>query len=151
SIYIQTPYFVPDDTIFDTLKIAALSGIDVRIMIPANPDHPFVYWAALSYLGELINAGVKCYQYKNGFVHSKLVMVDSVITSVGTANIDIRSFQLNFEINAFIYDVEKTKEFERKFLEDILDCEEIDYEYYKNRSNIAKIKESISRLIAPLL
>jgi cardiolipin synthase len=142
---------VPDDTIFDTLKIAALSGIDVRIMIPANPDHPFVYWAALSYLGELINAGVKCYQYKNGFVHSKLVMVDSVITSVGTANIDIRSFQLNFEINAFIYDVEKTKEFERKFLEDILDCEEIDYEYYKNRSNIAKIKESISRLIAPLL
>ncbi|MDL2248480.1 cardiolipin synthase [Tyzzerella sp. OttesenSCG-928-J15] len=151
SIYIQTPYFVPDDSIFETLKIAALSGIDVRIMIPANPDHPFVYWAALSYLGELINSGVKCYQYKKGFVHSKLVMIDGIITSIGTANVDIRSFKLNFEINAFLYDVEKSAEFERKFLEDIKDCTAIDHEFYANRSNLTKVKESVSRLISPLL
>ena len=151
SIYIQTPYFVPDDSIFEMLKIAALSGIDVRIMIPANPDHPFVYWAALSYLGELINAGVKCYQYDDGFVHSKLVMVDSFITSVGTANIDIRSFKLNFEINAFIYDEEKTAEFQQQFFKDIEKCTEIDHDFYSRRSNFTKFRESISRLISPLL
>ena len=151
SIYIQTPYFVPDDSIFEMLKIAALSGIDVRIMIPANPDHPFVYWAALSYLGELINAGVKCYQYDNGFVHSKLVMVDSFITSVGTANIDIRSFKLNFEINAFLYDELKTAEFERQFFMDIEKCTQIDHDFYNRRSNLTKFRESLSRLISPLL
>jgi len=151
SIYIQTPYFVPDDSIFEMLKIAALSGIDVRIMIPANPDHPFVYWAALSYLGELINAGVKCYQYEDGFVHSKLITVDSFITSVGTANIDIRSFKLNFEVNAFLYDEEKTKEFERCFFKDIEKCTVIDHDFYARRSALTKFRESISRLISPLL
>ena len=151
SIYIQTPYFVPDDSIFEMLKIAALSGIDVKIMIPANPDHPFVYWAALSYLGELINAGVKCYQYEDGFVHSKLVMVDSFITSVGTANIDIRSFKLNFEINAFVYNEEKTGEFQQQFLKDLEKCTQIDQLFYSRRSNMTKFKESISRLISPLL
>jgi len=151
SIYIQTPYFVPDDSIFETLKIAGLSGIDVRIMIPANPDHPFVYWAALSYLDELVAAGVKCYKYHDGFVHSKLVMIDGQVTSVGTANIDIRSFKLNFEINAFIYDKEKTAEFEKQFLEDIEHCALIDREFYDMRSNWSKVKESVSRLISPLL
>lgn len=151
SIYIQTPYFVPDTTILDSLKIAALSGIDVRIMIPANPDHPFVYWAALSYLGELIEAGVKCYQYQNGFVHSKLVAVDSEVSSVGTANLDIRSFKINFEINAFIYDTETTIALENRFLEDIGSCTEIDSAYYANLSAWTRVKESVSRLISPLL
>lgn len=151
SIYIQTPYFVPDDTILESLRIAALSGIDIRIMIPAHPDHPFVYWAALSYLGELLDAGVKCYQYENGFVHSKLVMIDSLIASVGTANLDIRSFKLNFEITAFIYDSDKTKALEKQFLEDMNHCTQIDSEYYKNRSTMTKIKEAVSRLLSPLL
>jgi len=151
SIYIQTPYFVPDDSICETLRIAGLSGIDVRIMIPANPDHPFVYWAALSYLDELVAAGVKCYKYHNGFIHSKLVMVDGQVTSVGTANIDIRSFKLNFEINAFIYDEEKTSEFEKQFFEDIKHCKSIDREFYDKRGNWSKVKESVSRLISPLL
>lgn len=151
SIYIQTPYFVPDDSIFETLKIAALSGIDVKIMIPANPDHPFVYWAALSYLDALADAGVKCYKYHNGFVHSKLVLIDGLASSVGTANIDIRSFKLNFEINAFIFDREKTAEFKQQFLRDIKECVLMDREFFEMRSNWSKIKESVSRLLSPLL
>jgi cardiolipin synthase len=151
SVYIQSPYFVPDDSIFEALRIAALSGIDVRIMIPAHPDHPFVYWASLSYLGELLEVGVKCYKYEKGFVHSKVVMIDSLVSSVGTANMDVRSFKLNFECNAFIYDQEVAAALEEQYLRDIEDCTLIDGEEYKNRSHWTKIRESVSRLLSPLL
>ena len=150
-IYIQTPYYIPDDLIQESLKIAALSGIDVRLMIPANPDHPFVYWAALSYIGELIDAGVKCYQYNNGFLHSKVMIIDSLVTSVGTANFDVRSFRLNFEINAFIYDSDVAEVFEREFMVDMSQSTEIDHEFYNNRSLLTRIKEAISRLLSPIL
>ena len=151
NIYITTPYFVPDDGIFSALKVAALSGIDVRIIIPANPDHPFVYWASMSYLGELLEAGVKCYEYNEGFVHSKTVYVDGFVTSVGTANMDIRSFDLNFEVNAFIYDREIAAEHEAQFLKDIENCTEITKEWYEKRSGWFQVKEAISRLISPML
>ncbi len=151
SIYIQTPYFVPDDSVFSAIKIAALSGVDIKIMIPKNPDHPFVYWAALSYLGELLDTGVKCFQYKEGFVHSKIIMVDGKVCSVGTANMDVRSFKLNFETNAFIYDEQTTKTFEKQFLKDLEDCEQMTPSWYLKRSNATKIKESISRLLSPIL
>ncbi|MCL2352663.1 MAG: cardiolipin synthase [Firmicutes bacterium] len=151
SVYIQSPYFVPDDSVLEALRIAALSGIDVRIMIPANPDHPFVYPAALSYLGELIRNGVKCYQYENGFVHSKMVLIDGAAASVGTANMDVRSFKLNFEINAFIYDAAVAGELEARFLKDIDDCTVIDEKWYASRGRWAKAKESVSRLLSPLL
>ena len=151
SIYITTPYFVPDDGILSALKIAALSGIDVRIIIPANPDHPFVYWASMSYLGELLNMGVKCYQYYDGFIHAKTMYVDSFISSIGTANMDIRSFDLNFEVNAFVYDREITKEHEEVFLKDIESCMEITKDWYNRRSGWFKVKEAVSRLISPML
>jgi cardiolipin synthase len=151
SIYIQTPYFVPDDSLFESLRIAALSGIDVRIMIPAMPDHPFVYWAALSYLGDLISVGVKCYRYQKGFVHSKILMIDSLVCSVGTANVDIRSLKLNFEINAFIYDSDVTRELESQFTNDIEDCHLMDSEWYNARGQWTKIREALSRLLSPLL
>lgn len=151
SIYVQTPYFVPNDSILEALRTSALSGVDVRIMIPNNPDHPFVYWASLSYLGELLNAGVKCYKYKNGFIHSKVVTIDSEICSVGTANMDIRSFSLNFEVNAFIFDNQLSEELNKEFYNDLKYCDEIFYDEYKKRSNIVKIKESFSRLISPML
>ena len=151
NIYITTPYFVPDEGIFAALKVAALSGIDVRIIIPANPDHPFVYWASMSYLGELLRVGVKCYQYTNGFIHSKTVYVDGFVTSVGTANMDIRSFDLNFETNAFIYDREVTREHEEQFLEDIKNSTEITLDWYDRRSPWFRVKEAISRLISPML
>jgi len=116
SVYIQTPYFVPDDALFTCIRIAALSGVDVRIMYPANPDHPFVYWASSSFIGELMCAGVKGYAYTKGFLHCKTVMVDSKICAAGTANMDVRSFKINFETHAFIEDEAITKELEEAFL-----------------------------------
>ncbi|NMR96219.1 cardiolipin synthase, partial [Vibrio parahaemolyticus] len=104
KLYIESPYFIPDDSIFEALKIASLSGVDVRVMVPNKPDHPFVYWAGTSYMGELLEAGVRFYTYQKGFLHSKVLIMDDFVSSVGTANLDIRSFKLNFEINAFIYD-----------------------------------------------
>lgn len=151
SIYIQTPYFVPDDSILEALKTAALSGIDVKIMIPAKPDHPFVYWASLSYLGELLNSGVKCYGYTKGFLHSKLIICDKFATSIGTANLDIRSLKLNFETTSIIYDNNTAEKFTEVFNRDLYSCEEITLEQYKKRSFTTKVKESLSRLISPML
>ena len=151
SIYIQSPYFVPDESLFTALRIAALSGIDVRIMYPANPDHPFVYWAGSSYVGELMCAGVKGYEYTNGFIHSKTIMIDSKICSVGTANMDVRSFKINFETQAFIEDVAITQELEAAFIRDLEDCRLLTLEAYSKRKRRVKIKESISRLFSPLI
>lgn len=151
-IYIQSPYLILDTSVIDSLKIASLSGIDVKIMIPGKPDHPFVYWANLSYAGDLMKYGVKVYHYdKDSFLHSKTVVVDDEICSIGTANLDIRSFELNFEVNAFVYSKELSLKQRRAFDEDLKISEEVIYEDYKNRNVIVKIKESISRLFSPLL
>ena len=151
SVYIQSPYFVPDDALFTALRIAALSGVDVRIMYPANPDHPFVYWAGSSYVGELMCAGVKGYEYTNGFLHSKVVMVDSKMCAVGTANMDVRSFKINFETQAFIEDAAITQELEAQFMRDSADSRELTLEIFGKRKTSVKIKESISRLFSPLI
>ena len=150
-IYIQSPYFIPDDSMLEALRVAGLSGLDVKVMIPCKPDHPFVYWAGMSYIGELLEAGVKFYTYENGFLHSKLFVMDDFITSIGTANLDIRSFKLNFEVNAFIYDEEVTSETIEQFHKDLEYCKEITLEEYGRRSNIVKLKESVSRLLSPIL
>lgn len=151
NIYIETPYFIPDDSILEALKIASLSGVDVRIIIPSKPDHLFVYWASTSYMGELLDSGVKCYTYTKGFLHSKFLSIDGLISSVGTANLDIRSFTLNFEINTFIYDKEITSELDSFFIDDLKYCDELTLEKYIKRSFIVKFKESISRLLSPIL
>ncbi len=151
SIYIQTPYFVPDQSILEALKIASLSGVDVKIMIPSKPDHMFVYWATYSYIGELLDFGVKAYTYENGFIHAKTIVVDGKISSVGTANIDVRSFKLNFEVNAFIYDTKTSTELKNIFEDDLNVSSEITIEKYKKRSKVIVVKESISRLLSPVL
>ncbi len=151
SIYIQTPYFIPDASILDALRIAALSGVDVKIMIPNKPDHPFVYWATYSYAGELMKAGAKIYIYNAGFIHAKTIVVDERLSSVGTANIDVRSFRLNFEVNAFMYDYETGKRLARIFRKDMNVSYELTPNLYYNRSNIIKFKESVSRLLSPIL
>ena len=150
-VYIQSPYFIPDDTFLDAVQIAALSGIDVRIMIPNKPDHPFVYWATYCYAGQLLNAGAKIYHYDKGFIHAKMIVIDDEISTVGTANIDVRSFSLNFEVNAFMYDRDISHSLAEIFEKDILDCTELTIETYENRSLIVKFKESISRLLSPIL
>ena len=139
-MYIQTPYFVPDESVMDALRIAALSGLDVRIMIPNRPDHPFVYWTSYSYIGELLDAGVKAYTYENGFIHAKTIVVDGIAGSVGSANWDVRSFRLNFETNAFIYDRHICSELRDIFLADIEKSAELTPERYAQRSTVIKCR-----------
>ena len=150
-IYIQTPYFIPDDIIFEALKTASLSGVNIKIMIPDKPDHLMVYWATHSYVGEMISTGVKFYSYKNGFIHSKVVIVDDEVATVGSSNFDYRSFYQNFEINAFIYDSETVKKLKTAFIEDLAESSSITREIYHNRKLLVKFKESISRLFSPIL
>lgn len=150
-IYIQTPYFVPDDAVLSALKMAAGSGLDVRIMIPGKPDHPFVYWATYSYIGELVAAGARCYTYEKGFLHAKCLMTDGRVSCCGTANMDIRSFELNFEVNATIYDEDSTEILEDAFRKDLEDCREVTREVYESRNLWIRIKEQGCRLLSPLL
>ncbi|MCT4543127.1 MAG: cardiolipin synthase [Vallitalea sp.] len=151
SIVIQTPYFIPDESIIEALKIASASGVDIRIMIPNKPDHMFVYWATYSYVGDLLKYGIRAYTYENGFLHSKMIAVDGKISSVGSCNFDIRSFKLNFEANAFIYDRKVTKKLEDTFKKDLALSKEITKEAYLQRSQKIKLKETISRLFSPIL
>ncbi|MGL5677549.1 MAG: cardiolipin synthase [Cellulosilyticaceae bacterium] len=151
TIYIQTPYFIPDDALLTALKLAALSGVAVHIMIPNKPDHMFVYWATYSYIGEVLAAGAKCYTYEKGFLHAKTIVIDDEIASVGTSNFDIRSFRLNFEMNAFIYDARAANSLSELFLKDLTYCKEITTEVYQNRSLLIKFKEPIARLLSPIL
>lgn len=151
SIWIQTPYFVPDASVMDALKIASLTGKDVRIMIPDKPDHPFIYWATMSHIGELLKAGAKVYIYNNGFIHAKTLVVDQKLSSVGTANIDVRSFRLNFEVNSFIYDEGIAKQLTDIFCRDLEVSKALTLDEYKKRPLYIRFKESISRLLSPIL
>lgn len=151
SIWIQTPYFIPDEALLTALKLASLSGLDVRIMIPNKPDHMFVYWATYSYIGELISCGAKAYTYEKGFLHSKTIVIDQTLSCVGTANFDMRSLKLNFEMNAFIYDKSSAIQLSEAFEKDLLDCKDLTLEIYDARPLFIKFKESISRLFSPIL
>ena len=151
-VYIQTPYLVPGEAITAALVAAAKSGVDVRVMIPSKPDHPFVYWASLQNAGELLNAGVRVHQFKkDGFIHAKVVIVDDIMASVGSANLDRRSFELNFETNAMVYDQELVAQIKSAYIEDIsANSTELTLEAYEKRPSKVKIKESISRLYTPI-
>jgi cardiolipin synthase len=151
TIYIQTPYFIPDESVMDALHIAALSGLDVRLMIPSKPDHMFVYWASHSYVEELLESGVRAYTYDDGFLHAKTIVIDGVAVSVGSANWDIRSFRLNFETNAIIYDENVAGEFKQAFQNDLSHCTELTPAWYASRSRYFKIRSSFSRLFSPIL
>ena len=151
SIYIETPYFIPDESILKALKSASLSGIDVRIIFPKIADHKMVNNASYSYFEDILKSGGKVYLYNKGFIHSKIVIIDDKIASSGSANMDLRSFMLNFEINAFIYDKDIIKVMTKDFFDDINQSEEINHEKFKNRSIIKKTRESIARLFSPIL
>lgn len=151
SVLIQTPYFIPDSSLMESLKLAAMSGVEVKIMIPCIPDHPFVYWATYWHCGELLKYGVKVYIYEHGFLHAKTLTVDNSISSVGTANFDFRSFKLNFECNAIIYDTNFALSMNEIFENDLNFCSELTIEKYLQRDFAIKIKESVSRLFSPLL
>ncbi|MDF2959819.1 MAG: ywnE [Paenibacillus sp.] len=150
-IYVQTPYFVPDDGILNALRIAMLSGIDVRIMIPKKSDHMLVHLASQAYVGDLLREGATCYLYEKGFLHAKTIMVDGMAAAVGTANMDHRSFELNFEITAFLYGPEITSRLEATFEQDIKNSELLTLENFERRWLLTRAAESMARLLAPIL
>lgn len=150
-VYIQTPYFIPDDALKEALEMALLSGVKIKLMIPNKPDHPFIYQATLSYAEELKNKGGEIYIYDKGFLHTKAIVIDDEMVSVGTANFDIRSFKLNFEVNAFIYDsksaIEQRKYFEKDMSDSYLLTDKIIEEY----SLLDRFRQQFSRLLSPIL
>lgn len=150
-VYIQTPYLIPGEPILESLIIAARSGIDVRVMIPCMPDHPFVYRATEYYAKYLVNNKVKVYKYNNGFIHAKTMVSGNNLASVGSANQDYRSYRLNFEANAFTYNEELTAQLKQIFENDIQDSTLLTPEYFDQQSNWRKFKQYFSRLLSPVL
>lgn len=150
-VYIQTPYLIPGEPILESLIIAARSGIDVRVMIPCMPDHPFVYRATEYYAKYLVNNKVKVYKYNNGFIHAKTMVSGNNLASVGSANQDYRSYRLNFEANAFTYNEELTAQLKQIFENDIQDSTLLTPEYFDQQSNWRKVKQYFSRLLSPVL
>lgn len=151
EVIITTPYFIPGESLIQSIVIAALSGVEVHILVPANSDTLFVNSAARSYYRELLRAGVRIYEYQKGFVHTKSMVVDGEIAIVGTANMDIRSFDLNFEVNAIVYDSDIAKQVRDAFLEDIQHSKDIQYEVWVKRPLLRVLREKIARLLSPML
>ena len=150
-VFISTPYLMPTPDIVTALKTSALGGIDVRIIVPGLSDAITPKWGTNSFVEELLEAGVKVYFYRAGFIHSKIIVVDGIFSSVGTANLDFRSLETNFEVNAMIYDEEIAGVLSVQFLEDQDKSELIVLEEWIKRPRINKIKESFSRLLSPML
>ncbi|MGM9699259.1 MAG: cardiolipin synthase [Prevotella sp.] len=149
-IYIETPYFLPDEPILVALKTAAVAGVDVRIMVPKKCDALFVHWAAKSYLADIASVGVKVLYYTGGFLHSKIWVVDDSLASCGSTNVDFRSFENNFEANIFFYDPNVALRFKAVFEEDEKLCYAYDVSNGKCRKFGVKLFESITRLLSPL-
>lgn len=152
-IYIQTPYFVPDSSVLTAIQLAAKSGVDVRLMIPGIPDKKYVYHNTLSYVGDVLPSGVRVYQYP-GFIHSKTIVCDDDIVTIGTTNIDSRSFTLHFEINAFIYDEETALLNKNIFLKDLSICKPITAELYEQRKKnhpLSYMADGFFRLFSPIM
>ena len=150
-IYVETPYFLPTEQVMAAFQTAALSGVDVRLMIPKKADAFITHKGTMSYLDELMKSGVKVYFYRAGFLHSKLWVADDEWASVGSTNLDFRSFEHNFEANAFFYDEKTVCTLKEIFLEDMKKCMTLSQKIWDKRSFKNKIIESVVRLLAPLL
>lgn len=150
-VYIETPYFIPDESLIMALKTAALSGIDVRLIVQGIPEHKLLFWAMYSYFEELLQAGVKIYQYMKGTFHAKVFFIDDKLASVGSANMDHRSFLLDFEICAFIYDQALVERLKVDFEQDLNDSIELVLQTFQARPVFQRFKESVARLFSPIL
>lgn len=151
-LYLQSPYFLPSESIRVSLHAAALSGVDVRVMIPTQPDKGHITInASRWYVEQMLQAGVRFYFYDNGYMHSKTIVSDDQITSIGSVNIDSRSLSQAFEIDAFIYDREVALHQKQLFLDDIKFCHELDLKTWQQRPRWDRVKESFCHLLAPLL
>lgn len=149
--YMQTPYFLPTEQILAAMQTAALSGVDVRLMLPERADNRVTHLGSRSYLADVLQAGVKVYFYKKGFLHSKLMVSDDLLSTVGSTNLDFRSFEHNFEVNAFMYDMETALQMKEIFLQDQRDSTLVSLKNWVKRPWWQKALESVVRLLAPLL
>jgi cardiolipin synthase len=151
-VYMETPYFLPTEPVLFAMRTAALAGVDVRLMLPLHGDAKFVEWASRSYVEEVIEAGVNVYLYKPGFNHSKLLVCDDSLSSCGSTNIDFRSFENNFEANAFIYDEGMALRIKKIFLDDQRECVHIGKSTrIKAQPFLLRLWESLIRLLSPLM
>ena len=151
EIRLTTPYFIPNESLLTSLKTAALGGIDVQLLLPAESDSKLVQMAMRSYFKELLKAGVNIYQYKKGFVHAKTMTVDDNLCTIGTANMDFRSFELNFEVNAFVYDKDITSQLVDVFEQDKKEATLVKMEEILSWNLRRRLGNSMARLFAPLL
>lgn len=151
EILLTTPYFIPDDSIFNALKITAKSGVKIKIILPEKPDIKTAFYASQTYMKDLLMSGIEIYFYTKGMMHSKTMIIDTQISTVGSTNIDQRSFSLNAEVNAFIHDPAIAQELKHNFEEDLKDCFKLHLEDLKNRPWYFKVLCSIARLVAPIL
>lgn len=150
-IYIQTPYFLPNESIMNAIQSAALSGVEVKLMIPYRSDEKISYEGSMSYMGNILKVGVDVYQYTKGFIHSKTLVIDDEIAIIGSANIDLRSFEQNFEVSAFIYDEKHSKHLKELFIKDMKVCKKLTYYRWSNRPKYRKIIQALARLLSPIL
>ncbi|MBN2166505.1 MAG: cardiolipin synthase [Marinilabiliaceae bacterium] len=150
-VYIATPYFMPSESVLMAIKSASMGGVDVRILIPFKSDAFITLLSSRSYIKELLEAGVKVYQYERGFLHSKTLVVDDLIASIGSANMDFRSFEQNYEVTSFIYDEMIAQQLRQIFMDDLRYSSQIILEVWSQRSVWQKSKESFARLFSPLL
>ena len=150
-VYIQTPYFLPTESMIRSLEAAALSRVDVRVMMPRRSDSLMLTYASYSYIMECLRAGIKIYLYNGGMLHSKTMIIDNDFCSIGSANIDFRSFEHNFESTMFIYSRHANAELTRQFLDDQRESERVSEAAWRNRSKVQKAKESILRPLSPIL
>lgn len=151
SILITTPYFIPNSAILTALTTAARSGVEVKIILPYESDSWAAQYATDSYIDQCLNSGIMINRYRKGFIHAKTLVIDDMFSSIGSANLDYRSFSMNFEINALIYNGDINQKMRKQFNLDLEDCEEVTLERWKNRNLNRRLKESFSRLWAPLL
>ena len=149
--YVQTPYFLPEEEVKTALQTAALAGVDVRLMIPARSDSRLTHLGSMSYLEDVLKAGVKVFFYEKGFLHSKMMVSDDMLSTVGSTNMDFRSFEHNFEINAFVYDEQTAWYVKERFLLDQRDSRPVRLKEWRERPFGEKFKESVVRLLSPLL
>lgn len=150
-VYIQTPYFVPTDALLLAMQMASMRGVDVRLMVPRHSDTTFVHIATKAFLKEVLDAKVSVYFYEAGFLHSKLMVVDNSLTITGSANMDVRSFEHNFEIDAFIYNEETCRQAKEIFFRDMEQSTRLFVEDWEKRGRFEKFIESVMRLFSPLL
>ncbi len=150
-VYIHTPYFVPTDVILNAITIAAMSGTDIQLMIPARSDSRLSDACTFSYLGEILEAGVRVFQYNEGFLHSKAIVIDDNLSIIGSANLDERSFNQNFEVNTFIFEDETAVKLKNLYLNDLKYSKEITLKNWNNRKRWQKLKESSARLFSPII